>query len=154
MTGPDQRVTANFAPDPKCSLVAVRDSVLEPPLSGRSPTSRRNRHAPRLSGVGTLDLSVTCDQSVRVVVAGTLTERLYQDKRSRRRRRTIAVGLGPRTAAVRADTPKTLAVALPKAASLALAHGATDSAHLTLTASNATATTKSSATISKLTARH
>ncbi len=66
---------------------------------------------------------------------------------SQRQRRTITVRLRSTTATVQADTRKILAVTLPKAASLALERGATDSARLTLTASNATATTGASTTI-------
>jgi hypothetical protein len=101
-----------------------------------------------------LDLSVTCDQSVRVVVAGTLTERLKRDSRSRRLRRTRVVRLQPTITSVQAGTPHTVVVALPKAASLALARGATDSANFTLTASNATGTSTATATFSSLTSRH
>lgn len=102
----------------------------------------------------TLDLSVTCDQSVRVVVAGTLTERLKQNSRSRRVRRTRTVRLQPTITSVAAATPNRVLIAIPKAASLALSDGANESANFTLAASNPTGTSTATLTISSLTARH
>lgn len=150
LPGPEEQVTAEFAPDPKCALAAARGGPLESSASGRS----RNTRALTPSRVMTLDLSVTCDQSVRVVVAGTLTERLKQNSRSRRVRRTRTVRLQPTITSVAAATPNRVLIAIPKAASLALSDGANESANFTLAASNPTGTSTATLTISSLTARH
>jgi hypothetical protein len=102
----------------------------------------------------TLDLSVTCDQSARVVVAGTLTERLKQNSRSPRVRRTRTVRLHSTITLVAAGTPNRVLIAIPKAAALALSDGAKESANLTLAAITPTGTSTATLTISSLTARH
>jgi hypothetical protein len=149
LPGPDEQVTAQFVPERKCAVVAARTGLLD-----RCASRPRKRQPPPLSGVMTLALSVTCDQSARVVVAGTLTEWLKQNNRPRRPRRARVVRLQPTIASVQAGTPHKVVVAVPRAASLALAHGATDSAKFSLTASNAAGTSTATATVSSVKARH
>jgi 5-hydroxyisourate hydrolase-like protein (transthyretin family) len=118
-------------PAPKCTLLASR--AISRKNSGTRPAD-------------SLGVTVRCDQAAAIALSGKLTIRTT----SRRKTKTTTSSLGTMRASVRGGVAAIEGLKLPAAALNALRRGAGESVVLSLVATNAHGTNRTSATVSHL----
>jgi hypothetical protein len=135
-----QSVRATFSKPTSCVLRAPSSTVshghTKHPKPGQTPRT-------------TLTLRVTCSQSATVTLAGTITELLHPGT-NHRKPQTKTVRISPTRASVRARLAKSLTVTIPTAAATALAAQIPESVSFTLTATNASGTSRVSLKLPRL----
>ncbi len=125
-------------PAPSCSLASAGNHVLlRKPKKGKSKLK-----------VGALTLTVRCDQSANVTLAGVLTKPGKAPKHGKAK--PTKLNLGPVFGHVNPGAPTTLTIQVPAAALSALAAHAPESVAFTLTASNGNGASHASAGIGHL----
>jgi hypothetical protein len=115
---------------PKCTLASKRNKV------GPAGSKRKGRQATR----ATLAVVAHCNQAAKVTLTGTLRERFGGRAKPRIRK----FRLGPVRRSIDAGVATVLALKLPRAARKGLRHRARESAALSLTATNANGTGRTS----------
>jgi hypothetical protein len=118
-------------PAPKCTLAPAAGIPL-----------KKTRSAP----AGTLAVTVKCNENTSITVSGTLTIR----SKSGRRTKTTTASLGAVRAAVKSGVATIERLKLPASAMTALRRGASESALISLIATNVNGTSRASATVRRL----